>query len=54
MFNVVFFPIYGAAIGVNYWDSFMENNDEQEKSEHMIQIFLLVFGISFIWYKAHD
>ena len=52
MFEVKIFPIYGAAIGVNYWDSFMEEQDEEhDESVHILQVFLTLFGLSIIWYK---
>ena len=54
MFEVKFFPIYGAAIGVNYWDSFIGGDietEDLEESIHMIQVFVLLFGFSIIWYN---
>lgn len=49
------FPVYGFALGINYWDSYMdydvEEVQEEGESVHMIQILLFLGGISFIWYK---
>ena len=51
MFEVKFFPIYGVALGVNYWDSTMDiENDDVDETVHMLQIFTLIFGFSIIWY----
>ncbi len=55
MMELRFFPIYGLTIGVNYWDSYMdydlEELEEDGESVHMIQLFFLMAGVSFIWYK---
>lgn len=52
MFEIRFFPVYGFALGVNYWDSEMDDNyDNSIETTHMIQVFLTLFGISIIWYK---
>jgi len=46
---VTLFPIYGLAFGVNYWNTDM-SGDEVQSQEHMIQIFVGLFGISFHWW----
>lgn len=58
MFEVVFFPLYGCTVGVNYWNStfdewpeWMEDDIEEEETQHMIQIFCFLFGFSVIWYR---
>ena len=52
MFEIRFFPFYGFALGVNYWDSEMANDyDNSIETTHMIQVFLTMFGVSIIWYK---
>ena len=54
-FETIIFPIYGAMFGVNYWDSTMsEDFDENEllnESQHCLQFMFLFIGISFVWYK---
>ena len=52
MFEVKFFPIYGLAFGINYWDSDMdiEETGEEERT-HVLQIFLSVFGFSVVWFS---
>lgn len=50
---VQLFPIYGFALGVNYWDTNMkldEEKEEDEQPEYMIQIFIGIFGISINWW----
>ena len=52
MFEVRFFPIYGFSLGINYWDSTMDDTyDNTIETTHMIQLFFTLFGMSFIWYK---
>jgi len=52
MFEFQFFPVYGCAVGVNYWDSTMDENELNEKdTQHMVQFFVFIFGLSIIWYK---
>lgn len=57
MFEVVLFPIYGVALGVNYWNSDFDEMPEwlqdgtDPTEQHMLQIFCLLFGISVIWYR---
>lgn len=55
MLELRFFPIYGATIGFNYWNTYMDFDEEElEEDDEIInifQIFFLLFGISFIWYK---
>jgi len=56
MFEIRFFPIYGVAAGVNYWDTYMdydlEDFKEDGESVHILQILLFLFGVSVIWYKS--
>lgn len=53
-FETVIFPIYGFMFGVNYWNSKMdENQDESEifvEDQHCLQFMFLFFGVSFVWY----
>lgn len=55
MLEIKFFPIYGLAAGINYWDSYMdfdaEEVQEEGESVHMIQLLVFLGGVSFIWYK---
>lgn len=51
MFEVKIFPIYGAAIGFNYWNSEMDELEEPDEITHVFQVFFIVFGFSFIWYR---
>ena len=55
MFELKLFPIYGLVLGINYWDSYMDYDDEfieeDGESVHMIQFFFLIAGVSFMWYK---
>jgi hypothetical protein len=55
MFEVNFFPIYGAMIGVNYWnENLSEHKNENPNTQHLIQIMFLLFGISIVWYEPKD
>jgi len=50
---VQIFPVYGLALGVNYWDTHMkldEEKEEDEQPEDMIQILIGIFGISIHWW----
>jgi len=51
---VQFFPIYGLAFGVNYWDTDMKPEEEAHpddlSKEFMIQIFFGIFGLSIHWW----
>jgi len=56
MFEVVFFPLYGVTVGINYWNTTMDQwpdwmEDDEEEVQHMVQIFCFVFGFSVIWYR---
>ena len=52
MFEFQFFPVYGFVVGVNYWDSTMDDDEVNENdTQHMIQFFVFIFGLSIIWYK---
>ena len=55
MLELRFFPIYGGVLGFNYWNTYMdfdeEELDEGEEIVNMFQIFFLFGGISFIWYR---
>lgn len=55
MVEIRFFPIYGLAAGINYWDSYMdfdaEEVQEEGESVHMIQLLVFLGGMSLIWYK---
>jgi len=55
MFEVNFFPIYGAMVGVNYWneDLSMEENNNDD-TQHMIQLMFLIFFFFFVWYKKNN
>lgn len=54
-FETIIFPIYGLMIGVNYWDSDMDENlDEDDilnEKQHCLQFMFLIAGISFVWYS---
>ena len=56
MFELRFFPVYGLAVGINYWDSYMDYDPEDLKvdgeSVHMIQFLFFIGGFSLIWYKS--
>lgn len=49
---VQIFPIYGLNVGVNYWDSDMDDSTEREQKEYLIQVMFGIIGISFHWWKA--
>ena len=52
MFEVKIFPIYGAALGLNYWNSEMDTDEELKEITHIVQVFIFIFGFSIIWYKS--
>jgi len=58
MIEIRIFPVYGLAVGVNYWDTYMdydlEDFKEDGESVHMLQFLLFIFGFSVIWYKSLD
>ena len=45
------FPIYGFMVGINYWNSNMEELvSDQDETEHLFQLMVGIIGISFhIW-----
>ncbi len=47
---VQLFPIYGFMIGLNYWNTTMDQEDGEtalEETEHLFQVMLGIVGISF-------
>lgn len=44
---VQFFPIYGFMVGLNYWNTTMDQDVEGQETEHLFQIMLGIIGISF-------
>ena len=46
MFGITFFPIYGIVIGVNLKDDYLQDAFEDQEKYIVIQILLLVFGIT--------
>lgn len=50
-FNTNIFGLYGVCFGVNYWNSVMDyNTEENEETEHCLQFFFAIVGVSFVWY----
>ena len=52
--SLVFFPIYGLALGITYSSEEQEEEEKQEEvleygDEHTVQFYLLVFGFSIIY-----
>ncbi len=50
-FEIKTFPIYGILLGVNYWDSDMDEIDIYEEKQHVLQFMLLFAAVSFVWYS---
>ena len=50
-FEIKIFPIYGLMLGVNYWDSEMDENETTDETQKCLQFMFLFMGISLIWYK---
>lgn len=48
---VQLFPIYGVMLGVNYWNTELDTDDNVEEVEHLIQIMFFIIGISFHFWK---
>lgn len=47
---VQMFPIYGFMVGVNYWNSTMDEDIIADETEHLFQIMIGIIGISFhVW-----
>ena len=44
---VQFFPIYGFMVGLNYWNTTMDQETEGQETEHLFQVMLGIIGISF-------
>lgn len=53
-FNTTIFAIFGICFGANYWNSKMDDNfgetDLTGETEHCLQFFIAVVGISFVWF----
>ncbi len=49
--SLVFFPIYGLALGITYSSEDQEEGEEvlEYGDEHTVQFYLLVFGFSIIY-----
>ena len=48
--SLVFFPIYGLALGITYSSEEKEEEEVLEYGdEHIVQFYLLVFGFSIIY-----
>lgn len=47
---IQFFPIYGFMVGVNYWNSSMDELEGGE-TEHLFQVLIGLIGISFHYWK---
>ena len=48
--SLVFFPIYGLALGITYSSEEQEEEEVLEYGdEHIVQFYLLVFGFSIIY-----
>lgn len=50
--SLVFFPIYGLALGITYSSEEQEEEEEEVLEygyEHTVQFYLLVFGFSIIY-----
>jgi len=50
-FEIKTFPIYGCMLGVNYWDSDMDEIDIYIEKQHVLQFMLLFAAVSFVWYS---
>lgn len=48
---VQLFPIYGFMIGVNYWNTNFDTDEETDEVEHLFQIMFFIIGISFHFWK---
>ena len=54
MIEINFVPVYGAIVGLNYWnDTMSEDDQDYDDCQHIIQVFLFIFGINFIWYEKY-
>lgn len=54
-FETIIFPIYGLMIGANYWNSEMNEDEDESKiyddTQHCLQFMFFFMGISFVWYQ---
>ncbi len=48
---VQLFPIYGVMLGVNYWNTEFDTDEDVEEIEHLVQIMFFIIGISFHFWK---
>jgi len=48
---VQLFPIYGIMVGINYWTTTLDTDDDIDEDEHLIQIMFFIIGISFHFWK---
>ena len=57
-FNTTLFAIYGICFGANYWNSNMYDDfgetDLTGETEHCLQFFIAVLGISFVWFTQDE
>ena len=57
MFEVVFFPLYGITVGINYWNTTMDEwpdwiEKEEEEVQHMVQIFCFASHLANLIYLS--
>jgi hypothetical protein len=50
-----FFPIYGFMLGLNYWNTDLDpDNQETDETEHLVQFMIGIIGISFHYWIPRD
>ena len=54
MFELAFYPIYGAAIGAEYTNDEIENVQLNDEKKHSLNIYILLFGIMINWYTERN
>ena len=48
------FPIYGVMVGLNYWNTDMDSDNDDVEVEHLIQIMFFIIGISFHFWRKRS
>lgn len=54
MLEVNFYPLYGLVIGFDYFSDEMEEIQVSDDKRHNFTIYLLLIGISFLWYSERN
>lgn len=54
MFEISFFKLFGIVVGFNYTNDEMDNLQLNEDKTHVLQFFIVFFGITIVWYSERE